>query len=183
MKRGEIYFLTIPAGTTTGYEIMYSRPAIVVSCDNLASSGGAVTVVPCSSSSRSKLRCHVDIASADRDCRALVEQITTVDKSRLVRCLGRVTPDELKRIDAALINYLDLPGAELPAEEKDLRDEPAIVFPRDEWRSVDAALSMARASVQLEQKKSACETDALRAELAVYKQLYNDLLGRVIKSA
>ena len=117
MKRGEIYFLTIPTGTTTGYEIMYSRPAIVVSCDNLASSGGAVTVVPCSSSQRSKLRCHVDIASADRDCRALVEQITTVDKSRLGRCLGRVTPDELKRIDAALINYLDLPGAE-PGERE-----------------------------------------------------------------
>ena len=182
MKRGEIYFLTIPTGTTTGYEIMYSRPAIVVSCDNLASSGGAVTVVPCSSSQRSKLRCHVDIASADRDCRALVEQITTVDKSRLGRSLGRVTPDELKRIDAALINYLDLPGAELPTEEKDLRDEPATVVPRDEW-SADAALSMSHASAQLEQKKSACETDALRAELAVYKQLYNDLLGRVIKSA
>ena len=78
--------------------------------------------------------------------------------------------------------FRSLPGAELPEGEKDLRDEPATVVPRDEWRA-DAALSMAHASVQLEQKKSACETDALRAELAVYKQLYNDLLGRVIKSA
>ena len=170
MKRGEIYFLTIPTGTTTGYEIMYSRPAIVVSCDNLASSGGAVTVVPCSSSQRSKLRCHVDIASADRDCRALVEQITTVDKSRLGRCLGRVTPDELKRIDAALINYLDLPDAE--PGERDLREEEAEIVDRS-----------GNAVAQCVSKTSACETDALRAELAIYKQLYNDLLGRVIKSA
>lgn len=170
MKRGEIYFLTIPTGTTTGYEIMYSRPAVVVSCDNLASSGGAVTVVPCPSSQRSKLRCHVDIASADRDCRALVEQITTVDKSRLGRCLGRVTPDELKRIDAALINYLDLPGAE--PGERDLREEEAEIVDRS-----------GNAVAQCVSKTSTCETDALRAELAVYKQLYNDLLGRVIKSA
>lgn len=170
MKRGEIYLLTIPTGTTTGYEIMYSRPAIVVSCDNLASSGGAVTVVPCSSSQRSKLRCHVDIASADRDCRALVEQITTVDKSRLGRCLGRVTPDELKRIDAALINYLDLPDME--PGERDLREEEAEIVDRG-----------GNAVAQCVPKTSTCETDALRAELAIYKQLYNDLLGRVIKSA
>lgn len=170
MKRGEIYFLSIPTGTTTGYEIMYSRPAIVVSCDNLASSGGAVTVVPCSSSQRSKLRCHVDIASTDRDCRALVEQITTVDKSRLSRCLGRVTPDELKRIDAALLNYLALPGAD--EEDRDLREEGVEIVDRS-----------GGTVAQFVPKTSACETDALRAELAIYKQLYSDLLGRVIKSA
>lgn len=118
MKRGEIYFLSIPTGTTTGYEIMYSRPAIVVSCDNLASSGNTVTVIPCSSSQRSKLRCHVDISSTGRDCRALVEQITTVDKERLGRYLGNVTPDELGRIDAALLNYLDLPYAENAGERE-----------------------------------------------------------------
>jgi len=172
MKRGEIYFLSIPTGTTTGYEIMYNRPAIVVSCDNLASSGNTVTVIPCSSSQRSKLRCHVDISSTGRDCRALVEQITTVDKERLGRYLGNVTSDELRRIDAALLNYLGLSCAE-NAGERDLREEDAEI--------VDARTVQPVAPVAAEREQA--YVGRLSAELDVYKRLYNDLLSMMMRTA
>lgn len=38
------------------------------------------------------------------------EQIFTIDKSRVQRFLGRITPSEMYRIEAAVINSLDLNG-------------------------------------------------------------------------
>ena len=38
------------------------------------------------------------------------EQIFTIDKSRIQRFLGRITPSEMYRIEAAVINSLDLNG-------------------------------------------------------------------------
>ena len=38
------------------------------------------------------------------------EQIFTIDKSRVQRFLGRITPSEMYRIEAAAINSLDLTG-------------------------------------------------------------------------
>lgn len=185
MKRGEIYYLTISEGTTTGCEIKYDRPAIVVSCDNLASSGSTVTVVPCSSSPRyssreKEMRCHIAINSTSRPCHAIVEQITTVDKSRLDRCLGSVTLKELEAIDAALMDCLALPSREGERENTtlDLRTEPAAIVPRDECPSEGKDYS-----AQFVPKAADKELDALRAELAVYKHLYADLLGRVVKTA
>ena len=176
MKRGEVYFLSIPTGTTTGSEIMYDRPCIVVSRDNLASSGTTVTVIPCSTSQRSRLRCHVEITSTGRSCRAMVEQITTVDKSRLGHFFGVLTPDELRRIDAALIGYLSLPSAENGeenGEEQDLRKEEAeIVVTRSAQSVAPAATDSGPSSAS-----------QLSAELTIYKRLYDDLLSRVMRSA
>ena len=38
------------------------------------------------------------------------EQIFTIDKSRVQRFLGRIAPSEMYRIEAAVINSLDLNG-------------------------------------------------------------------------
>ena len=179
MKRGEIYLLNIPDGSTTGCEIKYDRPAIIVSCNNLSSSSGTVTVVPCSTSQRNRLRYHVHITSAARDCHAQIEQITTVDKSRMGRCFGAVSPDELKRIDADIADFLALPCVvDMPEPEIDLRTEPATITPRDTCGEESRC-----PAAQYVPESDGGEVDALRTELGVYKQLYNDLLGRVMKSA
>lgn len=109
MKRGEIYYLSIPTNTTTGCEIMYDRPAIIVSHDALNATSGTVTVIPCSTSMRRKMRCHVEIGSASRACHAMIEQLTTVDKSRLSNRVGELTPEEMHRLDAAMADFLALP--------------------------------------------------------------------------
>lgn len=183
MKRGEIYYLDIPEGTTTGCEIKYDRPAIVVSCDNLLRTGSTATVVPCSSSPRSSvqyggLRCHVPIASTARECHALVEQITTVDKSRLRRCLGETTPDELVAIDTAIASYLSLPLTQEDAPEADVHAESAQIVRRDEWCEEEQ-----HTAAQFVPKAVDREADALRTELEVYKHLYGDLLSRMMRGA
>lgn len=173
MKRGEIYYLSIPTNTTTGCDIMYDRPAIIVSHDALNATSGTVTVIPCSTSMRRKMRCHVEIGSASRACHAMIEQLTTVDKSRLSNRVGELTPEEMHRLDAAMADFLALPtSGEAVEGERDLRMEDAEIVDR-----------CGNTVAQFVPKQSDGEIDALRAELAVYKHLYNDLLGRVVKSA
>lgn len=126
----------------------------------------------------SSLRYHVPIASTVRECHALVEQITTVDKSRLSRRLGDASPDELAAIDTAIASYLSLPLMQEEAPEANVHAESAQNVRRDEW--CDEELHTA---AQFVPKAVDREADALRTELEVYKSLYSDLLSRVMRSA
>ena len=87
-KRGEVYFIRIPAGTTVAHEIRYSRPGVIVSADELNGDSHTVNVVFLST--------------------AACEQVSTVDVSRLGARICCLTEYEMESIDSALLHCLGL---------------------------------------------------------------------------
>lgn len=172
-KRGEVYFIRIPVGTTVAHEIRYSRPGVIVSTDALNSDSYTVNVVFLSTAAAERHDIPADrhpLVTANKLSAAICEQVSTVDVSRLGERICRLTDDEMKSVDSAILHCL---GLSLPADEGDgvdLREEEAeIVRVRDQFSQFDREESSA--------------VDALERELEVYKRLYAELLDRVLKSA
>ena len=104
--RGDIYY--VHRFSTTGNEIATGRPAIILSIDRLNKKLKVVEVVFLTSKPRQPAPEHVSIYSTGKLSTVICEQITSVDKDCLGNFLGVCTPDEMKRIDAALLSSLDL---------------------------------------------------------------------------
>jgi mRNA interferase MazF len=115
MVRGEIYFMDL--APRSGSEQMGRRPCIVVSHDVFSANPRwrSVTVVPLTSAQRwqrplpTTVQFHQGECNLPRASAALAHQVTTLDKSKIVEpAVGRLTPDKLVQLEAALRNYLRL---------------------------------------------------------------------------
>jgi len=96
--RGEVFRLRSPRGGR-GHEQSGPRFAVVVQSDLLALS--TVLVAPTSTSAReATFRPEVEIEG--QPTRVLAEQTAAVAPGRLGASAGRLTFDELRRVDAAL---------------------------------------------------------------------------------
>jgi mRNA interferase MazF len=89
-----------------------TRPAVVVSIDELNSGAPAelVVVVPLSSSlAPSALRPEIaPSAGVDRPSRAICRGVRAVAGSRLVRRLGAVAPERMTEVESSLALILEL---------------------------------------------------------------------------
>lgn len=99
MKRGDIYVIGIPYAT--GREMKKNRPGVIVSGGEL-DRREVLQAVMCSGSNEHALETHVWLESTPKPSRAMCEHIYTVDLSRLGKCLGHVTEEEMTEIDRAL---------------------------------------------------------------------------------
>lgn len=175
-KRGEVYFIRIPAGTTVAHEIRYSRPGVIVSTDKLNGNSYTVNVVFLSTAAAERHDIPADrhpLVMANKLSAAICEQVSTVDVSRLGARICRLTEWEMETIDSAIRHCLGLYLALSPVV-----DASGVFIGNKEAKIVrdDDQLS------QLDRKEAAA-IDALERELEVYKRLYAELLDRVVKSA
>ena len=97
MRRGEIWWaeLAQPLG---------QRPAILVSRDRAITVRTSVTVVPVTARIRG-IPVEVPLGPGDgvpRPCVANADNVTTIEKSRLVRRIGRLPPEKLRAVEDAL---------------------------------------------------------------------------------
>ncbi|MBR6613560.1 MAG: type II toxin-antitoxin system PemK/MazF family toxin [Clostridia bacterium] len=112
MKRGDIYYADL--GKVVGSEQSGIRPVVVVQ-NNLGNKySNTVIVLPITSRVKKKLPTHVSISKnkygLEKDSIILVEQIRTLDKSRLKERIGRVDKKVLDEIKNAVIISCDLRG-------------------------------------------------------------------------
>lgn len=112
-RRGEIYFADLDPHY--GSEQGGKRPVIIIQND--VGNKFAPTVIVASVTSRISKKpnqpTHVLIdrnPAFSRPSVVQLEQIFTIDKERIQRSLGCTTPDEMYRIEEALLNSLDLNG-------------------------------------------------------------------------
>ena len=112
-RMGDIYILDWSPGR--GSEQTGTRPAIVVQNNAFNSNPGYPnTVVVTVSKQGRAVPTHVEIPKSDDNglwepiSYAKCEQLFTVDKSRLTRKLGKVTPEQLADISRALKRVLSL---------------------------------------------------------------------------
>lgn len=107
VKRGDIYYV-YNSGTVSGSEQESGRPAVIVSSDAGAKSSSVVSVVYMTTEPKPNMLVHVDINSAKKPSTVLCEQVNTVSKNRLGDYIGKVTPDEMIRIERAIAEALGI---------------------------------------------------------------------------
>jgi mRNA interferase MazF len=106
-KRGDVYWVTLDP--VIGTEIRKTRPAVVVSNDSCNRYGTRVVVLPITSNTDSLYPGEAMVEIKGKPGRALGDQIRSIDKSRLKARAGRLTADEMSRVEEALTITLDLP--------------------------------------------------------------------------
>ena len=158
--RGGIFY--IERADTVGSEQKANRPAIIVSNNLNNKYSQVVEVVYLTTQQKKPLPTHVPINSAKYPGTALCEQVHSVAVERLGDCIGHCTPAELALIDAALCTSLGLPtGGEA--------SQPVPPAPVSSDPIADAS--------------ALDELIAVKAQLAMLRELYNDLLLQRVRSA
>lgn len=99
IARGEVHLVRLDP--TLGSEIQKTRPCVVVSPDELNAHLRTVIVAPLTTSGRAypwRIRCRFQ----NRSGYVVLDQLRTVDRERLARRLGVLTPTTLADVLAGL---------------------------------------------------------------------------------
>jgi len=104
-RRGAVYLVELDP--TRGAEIQKTRPALIIQNDHGNRLSRLTIVAPISSGRLTqiepfKVQIKSGEAGMNNDSHVLLNQIRAVDKSRLIRRLGRVHPATLARVDRAI---------------------------------------------------------------------------------
>jgi mRNA interferase MazF len=87
VKRGEVYWVNLDP--TIGTEIKKTRPALVVSPDDMNAALPRVIIAPLTSKGQA-LPCRPEVKFAGKSARILLDQLRTVDKQRLAGKMGKI---------------------------------------------------------------------------------------------
>lgn len=100
IKRFEVYLINLDP--TIGNEIQKTRPCLVISPDEMNNHIATVIVAPMTTKGRdypTRVNCQFEGKSGQ----IVLDQIRTVDKSRLVKKLGKISDDTQDSVLAVLL--------------------------------------------------------------------------------
>jgi mRNA interferase MazF len=95
VKKGEVYLYWIGKKEAQGTEIKKIRPGMIISTNNLNKWGYRFIVAPITKRTRHFLDFEVPVVVNGKEGLAILDQIKTVDKSRLIKKLGKLTKKEM----------------------------------------------------------------------------------------
>lgn len=87
VRRGEVYWVNLDP--TVGTEIRKTRPALIVSPDDMNAALPRVIVAPLTSKGQ-PLGCRPEVTFQGRPARILLDQVRSVDKQRLLEKMGEI---------------------------------------------------------------------------------------------
>lgn len=99
VRRFDVYLVGLDP--TRGHEIRKTRPGLIISPDEMNRHIATVIIAPMTTRSR-KYPSRVACVFQGKRGQIVLDQIQTVDKSRLVRKLGRIPAATQKKILSAL---------------------------------------------------------------------------------
>jgi len=98
-KRGEIYLVQL--GPTIGCEIRKDRPALILRNSNSPLTCIAPLTSKVHKNSPTTVFIKANEGGLNLDSLVLLEQMKSIDKQRLLKGFGNVTPQTMKRVDIA----------------------------------------------------------------------------------
>lgn len=109
-RRGEIWYVNLEP--VEGHEQGGDRPALIISVDKVnTGNSGLCTIIPITSTRRG-IPGHVDIKPPEgglkNESYAMCEQIRTISRNRLRRCLGQVSRSTLSKVERFVRIFLGL---------------------------------------------------------------------------
>ena len=95
VKRFDVYLVNLDP--TVGAEIQKTRPCLVISPDEMNAYIQTAIIAPMTTKARNyptRVSCRFEA----KDAYIVLDQLRTVDKSRLIKRLGRISPATQKRV-------------------------------------------------------------------------------------
>jgi len=95
VKRFDVYLVSLDP--TVGAEIQKTRPCLVISPDEMNAYIQTAIIAPMTTKARNyptRVSCRFEA----KDAYIVLDQLRTVDKSRLIKRLGRISPATQKRV-------------------------------------------------------------------------------------
>lgn len=110
VRRGDVVLAAL--NPTVGREIRKTRPVVVVSNGRLNELSGIVVVIPLTKNVRRLSPSHAiiprGVAGLAFTSKAVTEHVRSIDRSRIVRQLGRLPIPLVANVEEALANTLHL---------------------------------------------------------------------------
>ena len=102
IKRGDIYYADLEP--TRGHEQGGIRPVLIVSNDRGNLYGPTVIIAPITGQKKKSIPTHVNIGlpALPKLSTVLLEQIRTVDKTRLSDYVGKISGIEMRKVEWAM---------------------------------------------------------------------------------
>lgn len=173
-ERGEIYNVRLDSGL--GSEEGAFRPGLIVSNDAGNRTSPCVIVVYLTTKERKYSHCIETMATGRRSW-ALCDQIVCVDKTRLARLMGTCDSSEMRQIDGALEQVLDLGYDDTPAlaeKDREIADRDALITEKD------AEIAKLREAVAAANKRAEDAELSYKIENDMWQKLYDKVLNQVV---
>lgn len=105
IKRGDMFYVDLPLGA--GSEQIGFRPVLIIqnNTGNKHSQTVIAAIITSKTSQKAKMPTHCQIkAQQGLGCDSLIvlEQIRTIDKSRLLEYIGTLNSEDMRKVDKAL---------------------------------------------------------------------------------
>lgn len=108
LRRGDVHWVEFPQRDPRGSEIEKGRPCVIVSLTSVNEIRRTIVVVPLTHGSRDAPPIVISIASFGKDSKAVCDQIVAVDKRRVGKRVGALSPAELVTFEESLRKVLGL---------------------------------------------------------------------------
>ncbi|NQU83885.1 MAG: type II toxin-antitoxin system PemK/MazF family toxin [Parcubacteria group bacterium] len=111
MKQGEIWLVRYDP--SIGHEFQKTRPAIIISSNDVLKYSNVATVVAVTGDSDNKILDDIELRKDDRNnfyknSVAKIHHINSFDKSRFIKKIGELKNEDFEKIRNCLKNYFKL---------------------------------------------------------------------------
>ena len=106
MNRGDVWWVNFEP--SIGGEIRKKRPAIIISNNAANKFLNRVQVIPITSNTDRLFPSEAYVTVAGKKGKAMADQLATVSKQRLSKCIGSISDDEMNMVGEAIKTQLDL---------------------------------------------------------------------------
>jgi len=103
IKQYDVFLISLDP--TIGHEIKKSRPCVIISPDEMNKHIETVIIAPMTTKSYD-YPTRVSLKFQNKRCWIVLDQIRTVDKRRLIKCLGNVEKQTIHRIKSVIKEML-----------------------------------------------------------------------------